>query len=86
MLDVLIDIIKGTFDLKKYVTLGTEEIHKALKEIIREHAGAPFAALMGIAMKRLQGKASGKFISDELKKLVEKRFWLILLSFSLRFI
>ena len=72
VLDVLIDMIKGAFDLKKYVTLGTEEIHKALKEIIREHAGAPFAALMGIAMKRLQGKASGKFISDELKKLVEK--------------
>ncbi len=72
MLDVLIDLIKGTFDLKKYATLGTEDIHNALKEIIKEHAGAPFAALMGIAMKRLQGKASGKFISDALRKMLSE--------------
>ena len=72
VLDVLIDMIKGTFDLKRYASLGTEEIHAALREIMREHAGAPFAALMGIAMKRLQGQASGKFIAEELKKMVEK--------------
>jgi Glu-tRNA(Gln) amidotransferase subunit E-like FAD-binding protein len=71
VLDVLIDMIKGTFDLKRYAALGTEEIHAALREIIREHAGAPLSALMGIAMKRLQGQASGKFIADELKKMVE---------------
>ncbi len=72
VLDVLIDMIKGTFDIKRYASLGTEEIHAALREIIREHAGAPFSALMGIAMKRLQGKASGQFIASELKRMVEK--------------
>ncbi len=72
VLDVLIDMIKGTFDIKRYASLGTEEIHAALREIIKEHAGAPFSALMGIAMKRLQGKASGQFIASELKRMVEK--------------
>lgn len=72
VLDVLIDMITGQFDLGKYATLGTEEIHKVLKEIIAKNKGAPFPALMGIAMKQLQGKANGKFISDELKKMVEK--------------
>lgn len=72
VLDVLIDLIKGTFDIKRYASLGTEEIHAALREIIREHAGAPFSALMGIAMKRLSGKASGQFIAAELKKMVER--------------
>ncbi|MDO8657094.1 MAG: Glu-tRNA(Gln) amidotransferase subunit GatE, partial [Nanoarchaeota archaeon] len=34
VLDVLIDMITGQFDLAKYVTLGTEEIHTVLKEIV----------------------------------------------------
>lgn len=72
VLDVLIDMLTGQFDPAKYAALGTEEIHKVLKEIIRNNAGAPFPALMGLAMKQLQGKASGKFISEQLKKLVEK--------------
>lgn len=72
VLDVLIDMITGQFDLTKYATLGTEEIHKVLKEIMAKNKGAPFPALMGIAMKELQGKASGKFIAEQLKKMVEK--------------
>lgn len=71
VLDVLIDLIRGTFDLKKYASLGTEQIHATLKKIIATNPHAPFPALMGIAMKQLAGKASGKFISDELKKLVK---------------
>lgn len=73
VLDVLIDMIKGKFDLKYYSTLGTEElIHKELKEIVEQNPGAPFPALMGIAMKKLRGKASGKFISEHLKKILEE--------------
>ena len=71
VLDVLIDMIKGTFDVKRYAALGTEEIHTVLKEIIKKNTGAPFPALMGLAMKQLQGKASGKFIAEQLKKIME---------------
>lgn len=73
VIDVLLDMITGKFDIKNYETLGTEKIHAVLQEIIQKNKGAPFSALMGIAMKQLQGKASGKFIAEQLKKLVEKR-------------
>ncbi|MEK6901756.1 MAG: Glu-tRNA(Gln) amidotransferase subunit GatE, partial [Nanoarchaeota archaeon] len=72
VLDVLIDMIKSTFDIKKYAQLGTEEIHNALKEIVMKNKNAPFSALMGIAMKQLAGKASGQFISEHLRKIVEQ--------------
>ncbi len=72
VLDVLIDMIKGTFDLVKYAKLGTEDIHKVLREIVLNNPGAPFSALMGIAMKQLAGKASGQFIAEHLRKIVEQ--------------
>jgi len=68
-LDVLIDMIKGKFDIKKYAGLGTEEIHKIIKAIIDNNPNAPMGALMGLCVKELAGKASGKVISEELKKL-----------------
>ncbi len=72
VLDVLIDMITDKFDLKRYATLGTEEIHKELVKIVNENKGAPFSALMGLAMKRLGGKASGQFISEQLRRILEK--------------
>ena len=72
VLDVLIDMITDTFDLKRYAALGTEEIHKELMKIVAENKGAPFSALMGLAMKRLAGKDSGQFISEQLHKILEK--------------
>ena len=72
VLDVLIDMVTDKFDIKRYATLGTEEIHKELTKIVAENKGAPFPALMGLAMKRLAGKASGQFISSELRKIMEK--------------
>ncbi|HLC82164.1 MAG TPA: Glu-tRNA(Gln) amidotransferase subunit GatE [Candidatus Nanoarchaeia archaeon] len=73
VLDVLIDMVKGTFNIDYYFTLGTEDIHKKLNEIVKKNKGAPFAALMGMAMKELAGKASGKFISEELKKIIDEK-------------
>ncbi|MBI4151713.1 Glu-tRNA(Gln) amidotransferase subunit GatE [Candidatus Woesearchaeota archaeon] len=70
-LDVLIDMIKGTYDVKRYASLGTEEIHAVIREVLEKNKGAPFSALMGLCMKRLAGKASGEFISKHLKKLLE---------------
>ena len=72
ILDVLVDMCKGTFDVKKYASLGTEDIHKVIVEIVSKNKDAPFPALMGMCMKALAGKASGKFISTELKRIVEK--------------
>ena len=72
IIDVLVDMCNDEFDVKKYASLGTEDIHKAILKIVNENKNAPFPALMGICMKALAGKASGKFISQELKRIVEK--------------
>jgi glutamyl-tRNA(Gln) amidotransferase subunit E len=69
-LDVLIDMVKGTFDIKKYENLSTEEIHAKIKKIIDENKDAPMGALMGKCMKELAGKASGKVISETLKQFL----------------
>ncbi len=70
VLDVLIDMCKGSFDLEKYKGLSTEEIHSIIAEVVSNNKGAPFGALMGKCMKELAGKASGQVISAELKKLL----------------
>jgi len=72
ILDVLIDMIKGIFDIKKYESLSTEELHKTIKKIVEENKDAPFGALMGICMKKLAGKASGKIISENIKKILRE--------------
>jgi len=72
VIDVMIDMIKGTFDLKNYATLATEEIHKVIKGIIEKNKDAPLGALMGQCMKALAGKASGKVISDALNKILKE--------------
>jgi len=41
-----------------------------LNVIIAANKGAPFGALMGIAVGKLKGKASGKEIADVLGKLM----------------
>jgi len=71
VLDVLIDMITGKFNLTRYATLGTEEIHRVIKEVVAKNPGAPFSALMGQCMKQLAGKASGKFIAEELEKVLK---------------
>ena len=65
----LIDLAKGTFDEKKYTSVGVH-LEKELKAIIAANKGAPFGALMGHAMAKLKGKASGQEISEMLKKLM----------------
>ena len=69
VLDVLIDMIKGKFKIENYESLSTEDVHATIKEIVSKNKDAPFGALMGMCMKALAGKVSGKVISEELKKL-----------------
>lgn len=72
VIDVLMDMIKKEFDLKKYAVLSTEELHQTIARIIKQNPAAPLGALMGLCMKELAGKASGKIISEILKELMEK--------------
>ena len=72
IIDVLIDMIKGKFDLKNYESISNEDIEKEIKEIVEKNKGAPYGALMGICMKQLAGKASGQVISKVLKEMGDK--------------
>lgn len=72
VLDVLIDIIKNQFDIKKYESLSTEDLHEAIRNIISKNKDAPLGALMGKCMKALSGKASGKVISETLRIIMSK--------------
>ncbi|MBI2572427.1 Glu-tRNA(Gln) amidotransferase subunit GatE [Candidatus Woesearchaeota archaeon] len=72
IIDVLLDMIKGVFDLKKYEGLSTEELHRVIISVIEKNKGAPQGALMGLCMKALAGKASGQVIARELKVILER--------------
>ncbi len=72
-LDVLIDMIKGKFDIKKYESLSTVDLEEEIKKIVSSNKEAPFGALMGMCVKKLSGKASGKVISDFLRKLLKNK-------------
>ena len=63
-------MIKNKFDLKNYESLGSEKVHEVIKDVVAKNKNAPFGALMGMCMKALAGKVSGKVISEELKRLI----------------
>lgn len=71
VIDVLIDMIKGKFNLKNYESISTEDIEKDIQKIVDENKKAPMGALMGICMKKFAGKASGKIIAETLKRVLE---------------
>ncbi len=72
VIDVLIDMIKGQFEISKYEGLSTEELHKVIVDIVSKNKSAPMGALMGMCMKALSGKASGKVISENLQKILRE--------------
>lgn len=72
ILDGLIEMIKGTFDIKNYESLSLHELEKEIKIIVEKNKEAPFGALMGLCMKQLGGKASGKVISEKLNEILKK--------------
>jgi len=67
--DALVEMAQGKFDEEKYKTVDKKELAKELQQIIEQNKGAPFGALMGIAVSRLKGKASGKEIAEMLKNI-----------------
>jgi len=74
VIEILKNIPKGKeiskiIEEKNLTLMSDEELKKELKNIVDENKSVPFNALMGIAMKKLKGKASGKKINEILKKL-----------------
>ncbi|MBW2992990.1 Glu-tRNA(Gln) amidotransferase subunit GatE [Candidatus Woesearchaeota archaeon] len=65
---VLSDAAKGTLDLKKYYLMSDKELEKEIKKIVSENKDLPFKALIGKAMAKVRGKASGKKIAEFLRK------------------
>ncbi len=55
--------------LPKYKNMSDNELRAELKKIILENKGMPYNALIGAAMKKLRGKASGEKIAQFLKAL-----------------
>ena len=68
--EILADMCKGKkIDFSKYKGMSDSELEKELKKIISENKGAPFGALMGIAMNKFKGRVDGKKLSEMLRKL-----------------
>lgn len=57
--------------IKGYALMSDKELEKGLKKIVADMKGAPFGAVMGKAMAKFRGKASGQKISEILKKLMK---------------
>ena len=71
VMDILIEVSKtGVLDLSRYRMMPEEELERKLKEIVEKNRGRPFNVVMGAAMSKLRGKASGKKISEKLKELL----------------
>jgi len=57
--------------LSKYKVLSDAELEAEIKTIAEENKGVQFTALIGKAMQRLRGKASGEKIAGKLKILFQ---------------
>jgi glutamyl-tRNA(Gln) amidotransferase subunit E len=69
VLEILKENRPVTGVLKKYTLLSDAELTRELTSIITENKGMAYNALIGKAMARLRGKASGQKIAELLKKL-----------------
>lgn len=57
--------------IKKFEKLSKGELRKILKNVIEENRGKPFSAIMGIAMSKIKGRADGKEVMEELKRMLK---------------
>ena len=72
VMDILAEVASGqSLNIDKYKTMSDAELEKELKKIISSNAGLPFNALIGKAMGKLRGKASGKTIVERIKALTK---------------
>ncbi|HLD12057.1 MAG TPA: Glu-tRNA(Gln) amidotransferase subunit GatE [Candidatus Nanoarchaeia archaeon] len=59
---------KEDFNFLDYEVMSDEDLERVVKEIVAQHKGAPFGALMGEVMRTLKGKGDGKKVADLVKK------------------
>ncbi|MEM4267434.1 MAG: Glu-tRNA(Gln) amidotransferase subunit GatE [Candidatus Woesearchaeota archaeon] len=71
VVDAMIEISQGRFNLEKYMQIQDEKLKEGLKEIVERHKGASFSAIMGEAMKVYRGKVDGKRISEILREIYD---------------
>lgn len=57
--------------LKNFKTLSNKDVESEVKKIIKQNPNLSQKALMGVVMKELRSKASGKVISELVKKHVQ---------------
>ncbi len=70
--EILLEYSQGKkIDFDKYKLLTKKELETELKNIINKNKKLPLNALVGVAMKDLRGKADGKEIVEQLKKLAK---------------
>lgn len=73
--DILKLVLKGEkvkSAIKKHEKIGREELRKIVKRIYENNKNVPFSKLIGLVMKEVRGKAEGKEVIEELKKLNKK--------------
>ncbi len=70
VMEALADVAAGkSLDIEKYRIMSDSELEKELKKIVSENKGLRLNALIGKAMDKLRGKASGQKIVETLKRI-----------------
>lgn len=69
--EILSEISTGKgFELSRHELLSDAQLEKAVKAIVQEFKNLPLNALIGKAMERLRGKASGQKIVEMVKRML----------------
>ncbi len=71
VIDAMIAMSKGKFDVKNYETVSAQDLEKEIKKIVDKNKDAPMGAIMGQVMSKFKGKADGKLVSEIVKKMVK---------------
>lgn len=64
VVDVLVGLEKGIFDLKNYKKVSVKNLEREIKEIVEKNKGLSVKAVMGIIMKKYKGKVDGKKVFE----------------------
>ncbi len=69
VMNILVDISKGKgMDLERYRMASAGDIEDEIRKIIEKNKGASVGAVMGMVMKRYQGKVDGKKVNELVRK------------------
>ncbi len=73
--EILEEVIEGN-DVKlaihRHKMLDKEEVRKILREAVEKNKGKDLRAIVAMVMSKLRGRVDGKFVVEELKKLMKR--------------